>query len=323
MRKPYLLAVPSALSILFLFTLPFCNLAQTSEPMTNQRVIQLVQSGVQVDELSQMIRTAPAVSFDLNPADTDKLLRAGVSEEAIKMMAVRKNGSVSPAGPISSAGVNGPHAAADNPNARPTEADKANDVLTVTSVPEGATVEWNRKVIGITPLNYPVGEYAFNARKSTIFSKRLLQPVVLRVSKEGYVSKQATITSAWTWRSLNGKLAGTFYTITSNSFQIDLHKIAAVRAPLTNADVVKLKIAGFGDDLILDKIATNPAAFHLEFDDMVELRKSGDFGLDHPSDASCEVNFSKAICERLARYRLRKRTLGVCGGSASTRFTVG
>ena len=91
----------------------------------------------------------------------------------------------------------------------------------MTSIPEGATVEWNRKAIGVTPLNYPVGEYAFNARKSTIFSKRLLQPVVLRVSKDGYVTKEATITSAWTWRSLNGKLAGTFYTITSNSFQVD------------------------------------------------------------------------------------------------------
>ena len=93
MRKPNLLAVPSALSILFLFALPVCNLAQTSDLMTNQRVIQLVQSGVHVDELSRMIRTAPAVSFDLNPADTDQLLRAGVSEETIKMMAARKNGS--------------------------------------------------------------------------------------------------------------------------------------------------------------------------------------------------------------------------------------
>ena len=44
---------------------------------------------------------------------------------------------------------------------------------------------------------------------------------------------------------------------------------------MTNADVVKLKEAGFGDDLIIDKIATNPTAFHLEFDDMVGLRKAG------------------------------------------------
>jgi hypothetical protein len=54
--------------------------------------------------------------------------------------------------------------------------EKAKDVVTITTTPPGATVEWNRKVIGVTPLTYKVGEYAFNARKSTLFSKRLINP---------------------------------------------------------------------------------------------------------------------------------------------------
>lgn len=153
---------------------------------------------------------------------------------------------------------------------------KADDTVTITSLPDGAQVEWNRTVIGTTPMIYKVGEYAFNARKSSLFSKHLDQPVVVRVTKEGYIAKQVTITGEpMTWRSHNGQTSYTYYTITSNTFQIDLDKIAAVHAALTNADVIKLKTAGFGDDLIIDKIKDNPAAFHLELDDLVELHKAG------------------------------------------------
>jgi hypothetical protein len=44
---------------------------------------------------------------------------------------------------------------------------------------------------------------------------------------------------------------------------------------MTNADVIKLKDAGFGDELIIDKINNNPAAYHLELDDLVALHKAG------------------------------------------------
>ena len=139
---------------------------------------------------------------------------------------------------------------------------KANDTVTITSLPDGAQVEWNRTVIGTTPMIYKVGEYAFNAKKGSIFSKHLAQPVVLRVTKDGYIAKQVTITGEpLIWRSLNGRNSYTYYTITSNTFQIDLDKIASIHAALTNADVIKLKTAGFGDDLIIDKIKDNPAAF--------------------------------------------------------------
>ena len=154
-------------------------------------------------------------------------------------------------------------------------AEKANDTLSISSLPEGAQVEWNRKVIGTTPLDYKVGEYAFNSRKSSLFSKHLSQPVVLRVSKEGYVPKEITITKEMIWRSLNGRNAFSFYIIISNHLQVDLDKIAAVHAALTNADVVKLKTAGFSDELIIDKITSQPAAFSLEFDDLVDLREAG------------------------------------------------
>src|SRR5437016_4259235 len=125
-------------------------------------------------------------------------------------------------------------------------ADKANDTLSISSLPEGAQIEWNRKIIGTTPLAYKVGEYAFNSRKTSLFSKRLSQPVVLRVTKDGYVPKELTITNEMHWRSLNGQNGFNYYVIPSNHLHVDLDRIAAVHAALTNADIVKLKTAGFG-----------------------------------------------------------------------------
>jgi hypothetical protein len=90
-------------SLLLLSFIPFLNLAQTRDPgpLTNQRVIQLVQSGVSADELLRVIQIAPAVSFSLTPANADQLRRAGVSQETIKMMAARELGLVSPTGTVS------------------------------------------------------------------------------------------------------------------------------------------------------------------------------------------------------------------------------
>ena len=153
--------------------------------------------------------------------------------------------------------------------------EKANDTLTITSIPHDATVEWNRKVIGSTPLTFKVGEFAFNPQKSSLFSKRLSTPVVIRVSKDGYIAKEVTITQEMQWHSLNGQNHFSFWIITSNSFDINLDKISAKAAAMTNADVIKLKEAGFGDDLVIDKIVNTPAAFNLEFDDLVALRKAG------------------------------------------------
>jgi hypothetical protein len=46
-------------------------------------------------------------------------------------------------------------------------------------------------------------------------------------------------------------------------------------APLTNADVIKLKAAGLGDDLVIDKIKASPASYRLDADDLVGLKQSG------------------------------------------------
>lgn len=46
-------------------------------------------------------------------------------------------------------------------------------------------------------------------------------------------------------------------------------------APLTNADVVKLKAAGLTEQLIIDKIKASPASFTLDTNDILELKQAG------------------------------------------------
>ena len=47
------------------------------------------------------------------------------------------------------------------------------------------------------------------------------------------------------------------------------------RTGLTNADIIALRQAGFGDDLILAKISASPRAYNLAPTDMVALKKAG------------------------------------------------
>ena len=46
-------------------------------------------------------------------------------------------------------------------------------------------------------------------------------------------------------------------------------------SPLTNADVLKLKGAGLSDQFIIDKIKAYPGNYHLDVNDLVELKKAG------------------------------------------------
>jgi hypothetical protein len=50
---------------------------------------------------------------------------------------------------------------------------------------------------------------------------------------------------------------------------------APSRAGLTNADIIALRQAGFGDDLILARISASPAAYNLAPAEMVTLKKAG------------------------------------------------
>jgi len=155
------------------------------------------------------------------------------------------------------------------------QAEKANDAVAITSTPPGATVSWNRQVIGMTPLTYKVGEYAFNARKSSVFSKHLAAPVALHIALDGFQSKDVVITEELKWNSLNGKNHYTFFIIELQEFDFKLDKISVAQKALTNADIIDLTAAGIGEQIIIDKITAAASAFSLETKDLIELKKAG------------------------------------------------
>jgi hypothetical protein len=155
------------------------------------------------------------------------------------------------------------------------QAEKANDEVTITSTPPGATVSWNRKVIGVTPLTYKVDEYAFNAKKSSVFSKHLAGPVMLHVALEGFQSKDVNITKELVWHSLNGRNHFTYFIIEIQNFAFNLDRISSAPKALTNADVIDLTAAGIGEQIIIDKINGAASAFTLETTDLIALKKAG------------------------------------------------
>jgi len=65
--------------------------------------------------------------------------------------------------------------------------------LTITSTPPGATVEIDGNVVGPTPyqIEYPG---AYFHKPHTVFGARLERSMTLRVSKDGYLTQEITLT---------------------------------------------------------------------------------------------------------------------------------
>src|SRR5436853_6833784 len=61
-----------------------------------------------------------------------------------------------------------------------------NSALRITSEPSGAHVIINGRDRGTTPFEVKLGNWAFDIKKSSVFSKHLSEPWVLQISKDGY-----------------------------------------------------------------------------------------------------------------------------------------
>lgn len=79
--------------VLALSFCPFAQAQQTQGGLTDKRIYDLFKSGVQINEILRIIATAPEVEFDLRPAATFDLMKAGLSAEIIKAMAAREKGT--------------------------------------------------------------------------------------------------------------------------------------------------------------------------------------------------------------------------------------
>jgi hypothetical protein len=98
--------------------------------------------------------------------------------------------------------------------------------LTITSSPAGATVEIDGMVVGVTPYktDYPGG---FFHKTHTAFGTRLEHTMMARVSKDGYLAQQITLTSGpFEWDAITGKHRGNYFLLKSERFEIKLQPVS-------------------------------------------------------------------------------------------------
>ncbi|HTW23459.1 MAG TPA: PEGA domain-containing protein [Candidatus Baltobacteraceae bacterium] len=100
------------------------------------------------------------------------------------------------------------------------------ETLTIASSPSGATVEIDGIVAGTTPYetDFPGGYFH---KTHTAFGTRLEHSMIVRVSKDGYLSQQITLTNGpFEWVALTGRHRGNYFLLKSNRFDVKLDPVS-------------------------------------------------------------------------------------------------
>ena len=106
------------------------------------------------------------------------------------------------------------------------------ETLTITSSPAGAVVEINGAVAGTTPYKTEVPGGYFH-KTHTVFGARLDHSMVIRVSKDGYLTEQLTLTQGpFEWVAVNGRHHGSYFLLKSGRFDVKLDPISLGSAPV-------------------------------------------------------------------------------------------
>jgi PEGA domain len=96
----------------------------------------------------------------------------------------------------------------------------------ITSSPVGAAVEIDGVVVGTTPLHADYSGGYFH-KTHTVFSTRLEHRMILRVSKDGYVLQQISLTDGpFDWIGVTGKHHGKYFLPRSDHYQLNLEPVA-------------------------------------------------------------------------------------------------
>src|SRR5277367_1450008 len=106
------------------------------------------------------------------------------------------------------------------------------ETLTITSSPPGASVEIDGHAAGTTPytIDYPGGYFH---KTHTVFGARLDHSMTVKVSKNGYLSEQMTLTEGpFEWVAVNGRHHGNYFLPQSGRFDIKLDPVSYASAPV-------------------------------------------------------------------------------------------
>ena len=99
--------------------------------------------------------------------------------------------------------------------------------VSIDSSPEGAQVELNGNITCTTPctINVPSGYFG---TKHFAGSSHVDEPIVIRLSKDGFVPKNVTLTTGpHVWNSFNGGFSFEFYQLDTDHFNIRLDPVQA------------------------------------------------------------------------------------------------
>jgi len=100
------------------------------------------------------------------------------------------------------------------------------DTLRITSTPPGATVEIDGVVVGATPYEMKVPGGYFH-RTLTVFGARLGHAMTLRVSMDGYATKEIVMTEGPVrWVSLTGIDNGEYWLLKTDHFDVALKPVS-------------------------------------------------------------------------------------------------
>jgi PEGA domain len=112
------------------------------------------------------------------------------------------------------------------------------ETLTITSSPAGATVEIDGLVAGTTPYetDYPGGYFH---KTHTVFGARLEHSMMVRISKDGYLPRQITLTNGpFEWVAVTGHHHGSYFLIKARRFDVRLDPapVGSRAGPETNGN---------------------------------------------------------------------------------------
>ncbi len=96
---------------------------------------------------------------------------------------------------------------------------------TLTSSPSGAKVEIDGVAVGTTPYEVKLPGGYFH-KTHTVFNARLEHAMILRVSLDGYTSKEITMTEGpMQWQTLNGVNHGNYWLLKTDHFNVELEPL--------------------------------------------------------------------------------------------------
>jgi hypothetical protein len=216
--------------------------------LDDKRIVEMVRSGISQQQIVTAIAAAPEVHFDLSPGSLNGLVQAGVSDQIIKAMAARQNGTTARA-PAP--------AAALNPESGGAGMTPSN------SAPSGDATRLHTPGFGDRTTDFFAGYSYVNADTNGLTGRQ---------SANGWESSVST--SIWRWVAAEGSVSGYYDQVPVYGYPVNFRDYSAAGGPRLNFRPVFVH-ALFGVDHLsgsADGISASQNSFAAIFGGGVQVR---------------------------------------------------